>query len=181
METEAFSEGGTMLRKAFMVVAALALVPTFAKADFKQGAWELTLGGSGSSNRGLTTGSFNANASLGYFMSKDLELAVRQSVGYSDFNAGTTITGSTRVAVDYHFDMGNLKPFIGANLGYSYGSRGVKDTWEVAPEAGVKYFLNSTTFVYVMTEYQVFFAHGSSANFDKGAFIYSLGLGVMLN
>ena len=65
-----------MLRKFLFVVVALALVPTFAKADFKTGDFELTLGGSGASNKGLTRGGFGANGSLGYFLSKDIEIAV---------------------------------------------------------------------------------------------------------
>jgi hypothetical protein len=169
-----------MLRKSFLVVAALLLIPTFAKADFQQGNWELTLSGAGSSNKGITQGSFAINGSIGYFLTKDLELALRQSVGYQDFNAGTTITASTRGAVDWHFDLGNWKPFIGGNVGYSYGSHHVEDTWEVAPEAGLKYFLNSTTFIYGMAEYQIFFHHGHGAAFDKGAFVYSVGLGLVL-
>jgi hypothetical protein len=166
-----------MLRKAFLVVAALVLMPSFARADFQAGNWELTLGGSGSSNKGVTQGSFAFNGSLGYFFTKDLEVALRQSLGYTDFNQGTTITASTRAAIDYHFDLGNWKPFIGANGGYSYGTNGVEDTWEVAPEGGVKFFVNSTTFIYGMVEYQIFFHHGNGS-FDKGAFVYSLGLGV---
>jgi len=172
-----------MLRKLFgasLVVAVMALVPSFAKADFHAGNWELTLGGSGNANKGLTQGSFEINGSLGYFFTKDLEVSFRQNVGYADFNNGTTVTAGSRVAADYHFDLGNWKPFIGGNIGYFYGGSGIKDTWEVAPEGGVKYFLNSTTFAYGLVEYQIFFAHGNGASFDKGSFVYSLGLGVVL-
>jgi len=172
-----------MLRKVFgtsFVLAALALVPSFARADFHTGDWELTLGGSGGSNRGLTQGSFNVAGSLGYFFTKDIEVAFRQSVGYADFNAGTTTTAESRVAVDYHFDLGNFKPFIGGNIGYTYGGRGVNDSWVIAPEAGLKYFVNSTTFAYGMVEYPVAFRSGHSANFDRGSFVYAIGLGVVL-
>lgn len=171
-----------MLRKAFgaFVVALIAMVPSFAKADFHAGAWELTLGGTGTSNRGLTQGSFNVSGSLGYFFNKNLEVSVRQNVGYSDFNAGTVTTAATRGAVDWHFDFGNWQPFIGGNVGYTYGSRGVQDNWEVAPEAGVKYFLNSTTFAFGMAEYQVFFRGAHGGNFDRGQLIYTIGLGVVL-
>lgn len=171
-----------MLRKALFgsFVVALAMIPTIAKADFQAGNWELTLGGSGASNKGITQGNFGVNGSLGYFVTKDIEVAFRQAVGYSDFNHGTTVTASSRLAADYHFDLGKLKPFIGGNIGYSYGGSGVKDTWEVAPEAGLKYFLNTTTFIYGMAEYQIYFSHGNGAAFDKGSFVYSLGLGVIL-
>ena len=173
-----------MLRKISLalVAAALTLVPTTAKAEFKPGNLELTLGGNGASNRGLTEGSFGVNGSLGYFFTKDLELSLRQSVNYFDGNqAGSSITASTRVALDYHFDLGAWRPFVGANIGYSYGNHGFRDTGEIAPEAGVKYFLNTTTFVYGMVEYQVFFRNGHGGNFDHGSFVYGLGLGVLLN
>ena len=170
-----------MLRKAFFVVAALALIPTFAKADFKAGDLELTLGGSGASNKALTTNSEAVQGSLGYFLTKDLELAIRQSLSYSKIShGGDSFSGSTRVAVDYHFDLGNFKPFVGGNIGYAYGTRGFTDTFEVAPEAGVKYFLNSTTFVYGLVEYQIFFRSNHGASFDKGSFVYGVGLGVLL-
>jgi hypothetical protein len=169
-----------MLRKALFgsFVMALAMVPSFAKADFQAGNWELTLGGSGASNKSVSQGTFAANGSLGYFLTKDFEVAIRQSVGYADFNNGTQWTGSTRVAADYHFDLGNWKPFIGGNLGYVYG--GGNDSWEVAPEAGVKFFLNTTTFIFGMAEYQMLFSQGHHASFEKGSFVYSLGLGVIL-
>ncbi len=170
-----------MLRKALFVVAALAMIPTVAQAqNFQAGNWELTLGGGGSSNKGLTQGSFNVNGSIGYFLTKDLEIALRQQVSYADFNNGTTVAASTRVAGDWHFDLGNWKPFVGGNLGYTYGSRGVTNTWEVAPEAGVKFFVNSTTFVFGMAEYQIFFRNGNGPSFNKGSFVYSLGIGVVL-
>jgi hypothetical protein len=169
-----------MLRK-FLVVAALALIPTFAKADFKPGDLELTLGGSGAANKALTTNSISVNGSLGYFFTKDLEVSLRQSAAYSKVAHGSDLfTGSTRGAVDYHFDLGNWRPFVGGNLGYAYGTHGFTSTWEVAPEAGVKYFLNSTTFIFGQVEYQIFFRHGHGASFDKGSFVYSLGLGLVL-
>ena len=172
-----------MLRKfSLAIVAALFVFAPIAKAEFKPGNLELTLGGSGASNKGLTSGDFNMNGSLGYFLTKDLEISLRQSLGYTHQKpASDQFSGSTRGAVDYHFDLGAWRPFIGANVGYAYGTRGFKDTWEVAPEAGVKWFLNKTTFVYGQVEYQVFFAHGHGGNFDKGSFVYSLGLGVLLN
>ena len=170
-----------MLRKVLFVVAALALIPTITKADFKAGDLELTLGGGGASNKALTSNSISVNGSLGYFLTKDLELSVRQSASYAKIaHGGDLFTGSTRAAVDYHFDLGNFKPFVGGNIGYAYGTRGFTDTWEGGPEAGVKYFLNSTTFIFGQVEYQIFFRHGSGASFDKGSFVYSLGLGVLL-
>src|SRR5687768_15370414 len=99
-----------MLRK-WIVAAALALfvVPAMpAKAQFQAGDWELTLGGTGSNGPDFDGTSFGVNASIGYFMSKELEISLRQSVSYTDLTAGSDGSAwgaSTRIAVDYHFDM----------------------------------------------------------------------------
>ena len=74
--------------------------------------------------------------------------------------------------------MDRWQPFVGANIGYVYGD-GVNDTGEAAPEAGVKYFVNSTTFIYGQIEYQFFFDSSDDVDdaFDDGQFVYSLGIG----
>ena len=169
-----------MLRKVLFVVAAIALIPMITKADFKAGDWELTLGGSGASNRQVTSNSISLNGSLGYFMTKDLELSIRQSASYAKIaHGGDLFTGSTRGAADWHFDLGNFKPFVGGNIGYAYGTRGFSDSWEIAPEVGVKWFLNATTFIFAQAEYQMFFRNGGPS-FKQGSFVYSLGLGLLL-
>ena len=167
-----------MLRK-LMVVAALALLPAAAaNAQFQAGDWELTLSGQGSNGPDFDGTQFSVNGNIGYFFTKELELGIRQSIGYSDLVSGSAWNGSTRVAVDYHFDMGRWQPYIGASLGYVYGD-GVNDTWTAGPEGGVKYFVNSTTFVQLGVEYQFFFDEGSDASdaFSDGQFLYSLGIG----
>jgi len=170
-----------MLRK-LMVVAALALLPAVAaQAQFQAGDWELTLGGSGSNGPDFNGTSFAVNGNLGYFLTKELEIGVRQSVGYSDINgggSGSSWNGSTRFALDYHFDFGRWQPYVGANIGYVYGDA-VNDTFEAAPEAGVKYFVNSTTFIQFGAEYQFFFDSNSDASnaFSDGQFVYGLNIG----
>ncbi len=174
-----------MFRKGLILAALTALVaiPTMARADFQQGDFELTLSGSGNGSKDFDGFSAGANASLGYFMTDQLELGIRQSVSYDDVNTGPNeggaLNASTRVFADFHFDMGQWQPYIGANIGYAYGDS-TSDTWEAAPEGGVKYFLNSTTFIFAAIEYQFFFdgADDVDSSFDDGQFIYSLGLGV---
>jgi outer membrane protein W len=164
-----------------MVVAALALLPAVAaRAQFQQGDWELTLGGSGSNGPDFNGTTFAVNGSIGYFLTKELEFGVRQSVGYSDIGTGggSSWNASTRVAIDYHFDLGRWQPYVGGNIGYVYGDN-VSDTWEAAPEAGVKFFVNSTTFIQFSAEYQFFFDQGSDAStaFSDGQFVYGLNIG----
>jgi outer membrane protein W len=171
-----------MLRK-LLVVAAMALLPAAAaNAQFQAGDWELTLGGTGSNGPDFNGTTFNVNGSLGYFLTKELEVGVRQGIGYTDIgNAGgdgSAWVASTRVALDYHFDLNKIQPYIGANIGFVYGD-GVHDTWEAAPEAGVKFFVNSTTFIQLSVEYQFFFDQDDDASeaFSDGQFVYGLNIG----
>lgn len=163
-----------MLRKLFLLpVLGLFVVPAIAQAQFEAGNWELTLSGSGSNDKEFDAASVGIGGSLGYFFTKELEGGVRQSVNYFDGGSGgdTAWGGSTVAFVDYHFDMGAFQPFVGANVGYFYpaGSTG-SGGW--APEGGVKYFVNSTTFIYGMVQYFIPFQRPSDAFFE-----YSLGIG----
>lgn len=171
-----------MLRKLLCVaVVALLASPALVKAEFQAGDWELTLGANGSNSADFDGFNAGGNASIGYFFTPELELALRQSLNYTDLTGGgegAAWNGTTRLALDYHFDMGQWRPFIGANLGYIYGDT-TADTWEAAPEAGVKYFVNSTTFIFGLAEYQFFFDEADEADdaFDDGQFVYTVGIG----
>lgn len=172
-----------MLRK-FFLIAAMALVPAAAsQAAFDEGDWDLNLSGSGFNGPDFDGTAFNVNAQIGYFVTKPIELGVRQTITFSDFG-GSDLAGSTRVFGDYHFylgDKGQWVPFAGLNIGYVYGDS-VKDTWAAAPEAGLKYFVNNTTYISLMVEYQFFFNSNSSGRsaISDGQFIYTLGMGVRL-
>ena len=170
-----------MLRK-LMVVAALAILPAAAaNAQFQAGDWELTLSGQGSNGPDFDGTQWGVNGSIGYFLSKELELSVRQTVNYSDITGpggGSAWAGSPRVAVAYPLDLGRWQPYVGANVGYVYGD-GVTDSWLAAPEAGIKFFVNSTTFIFAQVEYQFFFDQADEADnaFEDGQFLWSLGIG----
>jgi hypothetical protein len=162
-----------------MVVAALAILPAMAaNAQFQASDWELTLSGSGRNGPDFNGTDFGVNFSLGYFATKELEIAVRQSVNYADDQgAGSVWDGTTDLALDYHFDLGRWQPYIGANIGYRYGE--VHNTFQAGPEAGVKYFVNASTFIQLGVQYEFFFDNDSRASdaFSDGQFIYGLGLG----
>ena len=167
-----------MLRK-WMVVAALMVLPTFSYGYFEEGDTEITLAGSASNSPDFDGVNIGANGSIGYFITDNLELALRQSVNYTDVApADSAMNGSTRVALDFHFDLEALQPFVGGNFGYVYGDA-VADTFEAAPEAGVKWFVNSTTFLFAMVEYQFFFDEADEAEsaFEDGQFLWTLGIG----
>lgn len=167
-----------MLRNLFVAAVFVLLPAAAASAQFQQGDWELTLSGQGRHGPDVNGVDAGINASLGYFITKELELGVRQSVSYADdTGAGSAWVGTTRLALDYHFDLGRWQPYVGANLGYQYGD--VHNSFEAAPEAGVKFFVNSTTFIQLGVEYQFFFDRDSNAGnaFSDGQFVYGLGIG----
>jgi outer membrane protein W len=178
-----------MLRKLFVLpvlgLAAVAALPSAAKAQengFDAGNWELTISGSGSNDNSFEGTAFGVEGSIGYFFNDNLEIALRQNISYTDRGVakGSSWDGSTDLALDWHFDLGRWQPFVGANFGYVYGDS-TSDTWEAGPEAGVKYFLNQTTFIQVMAQYEFFFdSSASSDDLSDGVFRYFLGLGIKL-
>ena len=111
-----------MLRRG-IVLAVICLLPAIANAQAARGPWELTLGGSASN--GSEFNGFQgavANGGIGYFPGNNniFEVALRQSISYTDIGP-KTLNGSTRVAFDIHFPLGDLGlfvPFIGANVGF---------------------------------------------------------------
>jgi outer membrane protein W len=146
--------------------------------------WELTLSGSASHGPDLNGFNAAANVTVGYYFG-NLELVGRQSLQYTDVgitgSKGSALNASTAVALDLHFplgDHGEWVPYVGANLGFIYGDN-VQDTWEAGPEAGLKYYVNSNTFVFVNVEYEFFFDKNSNASqaFSDGQFVYGLGIG----
>jgi opacity protein-like surface antigen len=171
-----------MLRKLLVAAFGLALVPAVAHAQksdndygFNQGNWELTLAGQGENDKNWESTSINVQGSLGYFFTDAMEVSVRQTIGFEDLT-GSSLDGQTTAAFDYHFDLGQFQPFVGANVGYIWGD--VHNTWDAGPEAGLKYFLNHTTFVEGRVEYDFAFDPGHGTGFSQGEFLYTLALGV---
>ena len=165
-----------MLRKFYIVpVLALLALPALAQAQFEAGNWALTLSGSGSNDQDFDGGSVGVNGSLGYFMSKEFEVGVRQALTWSDQvgGGGSSWSGDTRIFADYHFDMDRWQPYVGAFIGYVYGDAVAEDSWVAGPEVGVKYFVNSTTFIDVNAAY----AFNLEEGLDDGGFFYGLGIG----
>ena len=147
-------------------------------SDFEQ--WELTLNGAGSNDQDFNAGNGQLNASLGYYVTEELEVQLRQTVSF--FDAGNGIedrwNGITRVALDYHFPLECWWPFIGVNLGYIYGDT-VNETMTAGGEVGVKVYVKESTFIQGMMEYDFFFDESDRIEdaFEDGAFFYSLGVG----
>lgn len=166
-----------MLRKSVAVTVAvlgLLVLPDWSHAQFKQQDWDLTLSGSGSNDKDFRTFSASATAGIGYFVADQLELGLRPSVTIGD--GGSEHLYNIGVFADFHFDIGKFVPFAGGNIGYQFGSEIAEDGWSAGPEVGLKYFLNNTTYVYGIAQYEFNLNEG----LDSGAFVYGLGLGVKL-
>jgi hypothetical protein len=142
------------------------------------GMKEFTIAGTGSNDNDFDHGAWGLTASYGWFATDNLEWVIRQSFSYADLAGDNAGSGSTRIGADYHFNMGKLRPFIGANIGAIYGDA-VNNTGIAGPELGLKYYVKPETFLYVQTEYQFFFdsADDVDENFDDGAYAHSVGVG----
>jgi hypothetical protein len=147
-----------------------------------EGTTEITLSGSGSSNKQMSNSLGGADVSLGYYFAKATELSLRQEVDYTHpQGVSAQWDGSTKLALDQDFlTSSRFRPFIGANIGGIYGQR-VRDTWAAGLEGGLKFYALRKTFIVVEPEYDWFFrhAHGliGKAKFNEGEWNWRLGVG----
>jgi len=167
---------------ALFMVCAVGLVFQIAVRDagaFQAEHWELILGGNGSSDESFDGTIFSAAGSLGYFLTDNFEALIRQDIKYSEVSGSNDLwNGGTRFGIDYHLNVGAFYPFAGASIGYLYGDT-VEEQFVAGPQAGVKFFANSTTFIMGMVEYEFLFDETNKAddNFDEGRFVYNIGIG----
>ena len=174
------------MKKHLMMLALVSSVPLSAfAADMNNGGFgpakgdrEFTLSGAGTSNKDFDRGSLGLAASFGWYLTDNWEVAIRQGVNYAKLTNDNMWNGSTRVAADYHWDLGKWRPLVGLQIGGIYGD-GVQDSGIAGPEVGIKYYAKPDTFVYFQEEYQVFFKQAKEINdnFDKGAFVHTFGVG----
>lgn len=165
------------LLKSTLIITALA--PSLALAQAVSGDREVTVSGQGQSDNDLDNNAFSMTASYGKYISDQGQLGIRQSLSISDREDDSAdIDGATVGFYDYHFGGGDLRPFLGANLGYNYGDR-TEETFSAGPEAGLKYYVLDKTFVQGMVQYQFLFEGSSDVddNYDDGILYYSVGMG----
>lgn len=168
-----------MKRFMSLSVLAAALLPVAVLAAPTAGTQEIALSGAGSSDKDFDSTLLNVQGSWGQYLNDSSLWGIRQFVGIFDTEGESTkFQGATRVFYDYHFGTGNTRPFIGASLGGIYGDN-VDDTFMAGPEIGLKHWVNDSTFITGMVEYQFLFDSGSEAEdtYDDGTLFYSLGLG----
>ncbi|MCE5186624.1 MAG: hypothetical protein LLF76_10915 [Planctomycetaceae bacterium] len=137
---------------------------------FTAGDKIFTISGIGSSTEGFEDNAFAAQAELGYFLTDAWEIDLRQAVSILDEpGSDDDWAGRTVLSLDYNFNMGCIVPFVGFNAGWQYGD--VMDTCIGGPEAGLRWFVNDTTYIQLRAEYECI-----SDKLDTGYF-YSLGVG----
>lgn len=164
-----------------LAVAAGLVAASPAMAIDQAGNWEVQLIGAGSSDNDFDSGGFTATAQVGHFFTDQLQLAVRQSIGYVDTGADSDFSAATRLGGYYHFNYDTDQrwvPFIGVDIGYIYGD-GVTDSFVAGPSGGLRYFVNDTTFISATISYEFLFDDADEADdqFSDGQFVYGLGIG----
>ncbi len=174
--------------KRYLITAALAAVPCFAFAQGtgnvgpEAGDREFSISGTGSSDQDFDNTSAGVSGELGWYLSRELEVGIRQSLNFTDIEgediSNDAWNGATRGFADYHFGSGALRPFAGASLGGIYGD-GVNDSAFAGLETGLKYYVLPRTFIVGRAEYQFFFEDAGDADegFDDGAWAYGVGVG----
>jgi len=175
------------MRKAFFgfaLAAVFVATPAFAQEGGvgpSGGDWEITIGGGGTTSEDVDGTDFDFDGELGYYLDRHWLVGVRQGVGFSDTTGGDNdFVGDTTVFVDYHFDgFGEFRPFVGANLGFTYGES-VTDTFSGGPEAGLKWYVKPETFLFGRARFDYLFDdgdEGSGDDFGDGRFVYTVGVG----
>jgi len=173
------------MKKHLMMLALVSAPLSVFAADMNNGGFgpakgdrEFTLSGAGTSNKDFDRGSLGLAASFGWYLTDNMEVSIRQGVNYADLANDNMWNGSTRIAADYHWDLGKWRPLVGLQIGGIYGD-GVSDTGIAGPEVGIKYYAKPDTFVYFQEEYQFFFKQADEINdnFDDGAFVHTFGVG----
>lgn len=135
---------------------------------------EFFIAGSGGSSNDFDSHTFGATASYGEYLTNNVLLSGRQSLGFGLVDDGDdSWNGSTVAAVDYVFDLGRFRPFIGVFAGAVYG-KGVDFDGVAGAEGGVKWYANKTTFVQLAASYGPTFSEG----FSDGNLQYTLGMGL---
>ncbi|MBK1695888.1 hypothetical protein [Rhodovibrio salinarum] len=172
------------IKIAALLVAALAL-PGTALAQTgdqepgpKQGDWEITLSGNGTSNNDFDNHQIGISGSVGNYVTDNILLGARQSINFADLEDDDQVNAATRGFIDYVFDLGRFRPYIGASFGGIYGDN-VNDSFATGPEAGLKYYADNNTFIFVQSEYQFTFSNAEDADeaADDGQFYHLVGVG----
>jgi hypothetical protein len=139
----------------------------------RQGDWETFVGGSGTSTSKFKDNTAGAVGSIGYYALKWLPISLRQSFAatFGD-KVNNRFSYSTTGAIDLQAPLGRFQPFIGGFGGYSYGHQ---SSWLGGGEAGIKYFVNESTFLEGLFQYG--WLSDKNMDWDNGVGFYTIGAG----
>lgn len=170
---------GIVLGIALLVAMVASATHAQEASGFREGDRTFTLSGSGSSDKDFDASIAALEMGMGWFVSDQVAVQLRQGIGFADVEGGDNWNGSTRLGLDYFMNAGRVKPFVGVGIGYLYGD-GVEEQFVAGPDAGVRVFVNDTTFVNLGIEYQFLFEDADEAkdSYDDGRFVYAVGMGV---
>lgn len=136
------------------------------------GNWEATLNGTGQSDDNFDSPNFGVAGSIGYYYTKNWIWTFKQGLFESDSGDSTLISARSVAQAAYQWDLAKWQPYLGINIGAVYGA-GIDDRGIVGPEAGVKYFVNESTFVFANIAYEV----PVDECCKDGVIPYSVGIG----
>lgn len=173
------------MRRLLMGVSLAVLTGSWALADStmppytaewgpRQGDWEATLGGVGASTNEFDDSTFGVGGGVQYYALKWLPLGARGTFNtLFGEDVEDRFNYSAKAAIDFQAPLGRFQPFVGFSGGYAWGD-GIEDDYVYGPEAGVKFFVNESTFVYGLLEYEIV----GDGDFDEGNARYSFGFGL---
>ena len=127
----------------------------------------------------------NASADLTYSLTHAQEIRVRQKISVDDLGeSDSNWKGDTKSRYAFYYgDVGSgpgkVRPFVGANVDYAYGSK-VDYSLMAGPETGLKVHVQPDTLVVLKTGYQSLYRDASQIDeaLDNGFFTYRIGLGI---
>jgi hypothetical protein len=139
----------------------------------RKGDFEVFIGGSGTSNGEFNDNTIGVQGSLGYYVLEWLPVSLRQSYAT---NFGGQVNDrhafATTVAGDFQAPLGRFQPFAGGFVGYEYGDQ---SSGLAGPEAGIKYYVNESTFLQGLMQYGWLF--DKTLDWDNGRAVYTIGFG----
>ncbi|HKJ87330.1 MAG TPA: hypothetical protein VKA48_02240 [Gammaproteobacteria bacterium] len=143
-----------------------------------EGDQEFTISGTGTSDSGFDNNRMGVSLAYGMYFTNELKFSLKQQLNVTDLPKQSAWNGSTRIAADYHFDVGRWWPYAGAQFGILYG-KDVSDTFIMGPDVGFKYYVKPRTFIYFEAEYQVLFQSSTKVNsvIDDGSWVHTVGVG----
>ena len=136
------------------------------------GNWEATLTGTGQSDDEFEDSNFGLTGSLGRYYTENWLFTFKQGIQANDTGDSTLIGARSIVQGAYQWDFAKWQPYLGMNVGFLYGAD-INDEAVFGPEAGVKYFVNESTFIFGNISYEV----PVDECCNDGVVPYSVGIG----